>query len=431
LNKVYQITGMLSSDDYYVKEYALDALRKFDFFMPSTYNQLKDFFLKESNSILKTAMIKLFIAKKVEGASDFFLENISGCDLTVKNAIYDYVAELGLASHTGVLITNYYAERDPRVRSKLVKTIAALNSKFKEANVTNELIFDFFSDADARVRANACSLKACLNDAILKAEFKRLLKDPSCRVVSEAAIGLYEAGEKEVFDHLYERITSAQCAIEKASFTYAIGNMKDVRAGGILKDLLKDAEHTVRKSAINGLGSQSDKSAINDLIDLYFTEQKNCRENLSKIVASLKSINEFDSALAVLDRLKASNDSAHERASLVKLFAHFADSSLANYLIVYLDDCDARVRANSVEALYYLKERGVVASEFIVKNLLVSMCDSNTRVVANTVRALYGSGVVSVISVLREMLVSNIESVRNAACYVASYFPEGLLLIKA
>ncbi len=420
---------MLESKDYFVKQYALDALRKFDSFLPSCVSQMLAFFAAETDCALRCAVLKLFTQKKISGHYLFFAENITTSDHLVKNSFYDYIGETLETGAKDYLVKNYYAEADPKVRSKIVKTIALLKYAADSFEVEKEVLFDFLNDADARVRANSCSIRADFNNVIIRAEFKKLLNDSSNRVKADAATALYKAGDGEAAGFIAEKLFAASDKLEKSSFIFALASMNKENNYPAVKKYLADCEQCVRKNAIIGAGRLKSKEAIPDLLDLYLREQKQCRENLSRIIVALKSIDEFDSTLAILDRMNGAGADEFARATLVKVLAHFATTDMAHYIVSYLDDADARVRANSIEAICFLKERGVVNSDFVVKNLLVSMCDSNARVVANSVRALYSSGVVSVISVLREMLLSNVETVRSAARHVVSYFPEGLLTV--
>lgn len=429
VNKLYEIVKMLESKDYYVKQYALDALRKFDALLPSCVSGLLAFFAAETDCALRCSVLKLFTQKKIGGHYLFFAEHITNCEYLIKNSFYDYLGQTLETGAKDFLIKSYYDETDPRVRSKIVKTIALLKYAADDFKLEKETLFDFLNDADARVRANACSIKADFNNIIIRAEFKKLLNDASNRVKADAALALYEAGDSEAADYIAQKLSSASDKMEKSSFIFALGSMSKENNYNIVKKYLSDAEHCVRRNAIISAGRIKSKEAIPDLLDLYMLEQKQCRENLSKIIMALKSIDELDSTLAILDKMNGAGADEFARATLVKVLAHFASGDMAHYIVSYLDDSDARVRANSIEAVCFLKERGVVNSDFVVKNLLISMCDSNSRVAANSVRALYAAGVVSVISVLREMLLSNIETVRGAARYAASYFPEGLLIV--
>ncbi len=429
MNKLYEIVKMLESGDYYVKQYALDALRKFDVFLPSCIERLKLFFVSETDTALKCAVLKLFARKKISGHYLYFAENIKNCEYIIKNSFYDYIAMASEINALNFLVEGYYSENDPMTRSKIVKTIAALQAADPSISIAREKLFDFLNDPDARVRANACSIKADFTDIIVRAEFKKLLKDASQRVAADSAVALFQSGDPAAADFVIEKLSFAGHEDEKSSCIYALGLMRTENCYETIKKYMADSSKEVRKNAILSAGRLGLKDAVSDLLDLYLSEQKRCRENLNVIIGALKSIDEFSSTLAIIERLNASGNDEYSRASLVKVLAHFATGDMAHYLVSYLDDYDARVRANSIEAVCFMQERGMVSADFVIKNLLVSMCDSNSRVVANSIRALYAAGVVSVISVLREMLLSNIENVRGAARYALSYFPEGLLTV--
>lgn len=422
---------MLNSGDYYVKQYALDALRRFDAILPSCVSELKDFFAAEKDAALKCAVLKLFTQKKIAGHFEFFAGNISNCEYIVKNAFLDYIGETGETAAKDYLVKLFYAETDPKVRSKAVKTAALLKRFQSGFQLEKETVFDFLNDADARVRANACAVETDFNDVIARAEFKKLLSDASPRVNADAAVLLYKSGDNDILNYVTEKLEGSASPAGRSSMIYAIGRMSGADNYPIIKKYLSDPDHNVRRNAILSAGALKAKEAVTDLLNLYFCEMKQCRENLSVIIGALRSIDEFDSTMAALDMLNASGDDEFRRATLVKIFAHFATADMAHYLVTYLDDTDDRVRANAIEAVCFLKERGAINSDFVVKNILVSMCDPNSRVVANAVRSLYLCGVVSVISVLREMLLSNVDAVRNAARHAVTYFPDGLFVLNS
>ncbi len=452
MKRFYEITELLKSNDYYVKEYALDAMRKHGVFLPSTVAVICEFLKNEKDLALRSAAIKLLIEKKQNSALDFFFEMVSRENSDdVKILIYeaieklapDYLAEkLNYASGLQTaefekkrdllidnLINNFKDERNLKIRSKVIRALSKICQNVKNLKIEREFIFDLLTDPDPRIRANACEIPADIYDKITKAEYKRLLSDSVPRVMAQAGISLYKSGELWIIDHFEKLLAGETSGAKIASLVYALGCMPSRRSFELLIDQIGSAHSNVRKIAVESLSKTNDIGAIKPLINLYMNEFSGCRENLSKIINTLRHISCDQASLNIISELVKCHDDKRKVATLVKLLSHFADQALANNFIKYLSDEDARVRANTIEALMNLKERGIVDHEFMAKNTLLLICDKNSRVMANAARALYGCGIVNVASVLREMLGSNVMSVQKSAQYTISKMPQELFPI--
>jgi len=321
------------------------------------------------------------------------------------------------------LFARYRDEKNEMIRSKIVRAAAVL-SRTTGADIGTETTLEFLRDPDARVRANACSIRLDPENAALKTEYKKKLYEGSPRLAAEAAIALYESGEHGALDFITGLVKEASAACEKTSYTYALGRMPSPESAALLIGLLSDADGGVRAKAISALGNIREKSAIKNLIELYFLEFAGHRENTSLIIDSMKNIDELHAAYTLHYEINIARDDAFRKATLIKLFSHFAPSELTNNFKKFLEDTDARVRANAIEGILKLKDRGVINRDFVIKNLFLYTCDGNPRVAANAIYALYKCGMSGIISVLREMLNSEAENVRKAAVYAQSYFPE-------
>jgi len=423
MNKQYETTIMLKSDDAVVKEYALGALMGSESLMPSIFEELQSFFKTEKDPALKLMAIKILGDKKAAESLAFFKANLDQNEDRIKIAIYESLSRTTSREAFEFLLARYRDEKNEIIRSKIVSAASVL-SRTTGADIGTETTLEFLRDPDARVRANACSIKLDPDNALLKTEYKKKLYEGPSRLIAEAAIALYESGERGALDFITGLIPKTTAASEKSSYAYAVGRMPSPESAAFLTGLLTDTDGGVRANAISALGSIREKSAIKDLIELYFLEFTGRRENLSLIINSMKKIDELHAAYTLHYEINIARDDAFRRATLIKLFSSFAPAELTNNFKKFLEDPDARVRANAIEGILRLKERGVVNRDFIVKNLFLSTCDAAPRVAANAIFALYKCGMSGIISVLREMLNSEIETVRKAAEYAQTFFPE-------
>jgi len=424
---VNEIHVMMRSDDYFVREYALSAVHKMHGLLSSTISELCDFIKNENEPALRSAAIRIFSEKKIVDASDYLFSQVESFDSLSRIATYETLGEICDMRHYSDFFQKYSCEKDSHVRSKIVVSLARLKMRFHEMKVPLEDLREFLGNPDPRIRASACLFWVDPGDENALMEYKKMLHDDSPRVVSAAAISVYNAREHRVVDLLDERISATEDPAARASYVFALRRMPDKKSSAIMLKLLSDPDVRVRRNAIVGLGALREKSAVKPLIELYFQEMDECRENLFKIISALKSIDNAETASTVYREInKVGNDNKH-RATLVKFLSHFAWENMANNFKVYLQDEDPRVRANTIEAMMNLRERGIVSNEFVTKGVFLMTCDSNSRVVANAVRALYSCGTSGVVSVLREMLTSNFEQARKAAYYVKNFLPAGIM----
>lgn len=418
---------MLGSGDYFVREYAVSAIHKMPGLLSSTVTELCHFIDSESETALRSAAIRILSEKKIVDATDFLLSRVNGFDQLSRISAYEALGELGDPEHYERLFKNFSAEQDERVKSKIAVAIARLRFRNRNLKIPLEDLRTFFGDPDQRVRASACFFGVDNGDEAALMEFKKMLHDPSPRVVAAAAVSVFNAREVRVIDYLAEKIAGAEKPADRASYIFALRKMPDRRSSEILIGMLSDADSVVRRNAVTGLGTLREKSAIKTLIELYFHEISGCRENLSKIIAALRSIDNAETSATICREINKVGGDVHRRATLVKFLSHFAWENMANNFKAFLADEDPRVRANSIEGVLNLRERGVVSSEFVTKNVLLLTCDSSSRVVANAVKALYSCGSSGAVTVLREMMNSEYESARKAAGYVVKFMPAGIM----
>jgi HEAT repeat protein len=184
-------------------------------------------------------------------------------------------------------------------------------------------------------------------------------------------------------------------------------DQSDVKA--LLVTLLEDTNSQVRKEAAAALGFLGCREAVDALIIALADPNDWVRVQVAEAIGKLG--NPFI-AKALAQHLEAENE-PHVRATLVKTLGHIGDETIAPLLMSYLDDMNARVRANCVEALVQLK----IAKTNLKTAIQKLVNDPSNRVRANVAMSLLSIGEDSGREILGNMISSTDELMRASAAY--------------
>lgn len=176
-----------------------------------------------------------------------------------------------------------------------------------------------------------------------------------------------------------------------------------------LVKLLDDENSQVRSQAANALGSLGIRDAIDNLVTALADPNDWVRV---QVVEALGNLGNPFTAQILAQHLEAETE-PHVRATLVKALGKIGDEKITPLLIVYLEDKENRVRANTVEALTQLK-----ISKASLKPALTKLInDPNNRVRANVAMSLLFMGEDRGREILSSMLSSKDEFMRASAAY--------------
>jgi hypothetical protein len=134
---------------------------------------------------------------------------------------------------------------NPRLRSKAVLMIG-------RGNKSVDWVRQRLADKDARIRANAAEALWDLDTAEARQLQRSMIGDPNNRVVGNAILGLYWAGDCSILPEFW-RLASDQSARCRATAAWAMGETGDPRFFETLAGMLKDADPVVRRHSFLGL----------------------------------------------------------------------------------------------------------------------------------------------------------------------------------
>lgn len=139
----------------------------------------------------------------------------------------------------------------------------------------------------------------------------------------------------------------------------ALGENKNNEAVEPLMDLLTQAESTiVKKNIILSFG----RIKINDLLKTLFQEAKNEHEELQK--AAFESLSKYNSFLVqrfLIDLIHGETcRSLSSRMSLLQILYNSLGNAMVPILLPYLQDKDARIIANTIEAMEPINDSRII-----------------------------------------------------------------------
>ncbi|GEM_PF-5318721 len=340
-----------------------------------------------------------------------------------------------LEDEFGDEILNKFIDRirsaNPDKKVKLVYVLGNLTTPKVVAVLAKVLI----STKNLKLRMAALqALKKVANKSIEKLLYKMfdVLTDEEKAVVVEIASVLKSKLLKEKVISFAESVMGVDVDIAKSIAEAGFFSQSDV------KRYLQSDKPTVRFAAILSLPSaEFDTSEIESFIgellekakltaverkELYFIIGNFGMRNLSHLlrkpleagsddekIAAMISISRLglEDMREMVERELRENENEKVRATAVNTLAAIGNENSAMLLLKSLEDDDARVRANAVEALEELFKKGYLSEKVLVDNLIKMLHDSNNRVKANAAMVLWRVGGVGILRVLEDMLLTS------------------------
>lgn len=152
--------------------------------------------------------------------------------------------------------------------------------------------------------------------------------------------------------------------------------------------------------------------------------EKSVSEKIA-IIQYLINNNISESLSTLVDYLQIENDPMIISA-VVKAVGKFGNEPEIRVLVRYLEHENARVRANTIEALEYIDSPKIYP--YIIKKI----DDGDNRVKANAIKVVQKLNTIDIIKILKAMLFSSSQSMQESAIFVMGYFPseENALLLE-
>jgi len=327
------------------------------------------------------------------------------------------------------LLLNFYAgEKNEYVLATLAKVLGKLGAKFApdaSINILKELL----KHPDKRVVANTIEGIGYIHKGEIFETLVPFLKDKNTRVRANAAKVLYNLKKAKVLKLLNEMLKEGD-AWEKESAIYVLEQIGTSEAVELLSQVLKQEDKALSKSATLSISKiekkelqktepileqlltseEIPKFLIEEQIQLLNSSEPKERLKAAQILGYLA---QPEIVPVLLNHLSKEEDN-FVVASLVKTIGQLGDESVLPALKPYLSHNDARVRANTVEALEFID------SPQITEMLKPLLYDKDNRVKANAIKILFHYKPEIAIQKIKEMAKSPEPWVRISAVYSLS-----------
>jgi len=156
-------------------------------------------------------------------------------------------------------------DHDKKVRATILMALG----NFKNPKLLPIIMKFGLADNDARVRASAVESISNLNPTLeeVSGELRKMLHDPHNRVVANACMALWKAGDLSVTDDITKLIKN-QDKTFRASGAYVLGNIINSEALSMLISMKNDPDADVRVNVARSLSRVSSPKALAELIEM-------------------------------------------------------------------------------------------------------------------------------------------------------------------
>ena len=287
-------------------------------------------------------------------------------------------------------------------------SIKALGRMDKE--ITFAVFKKHLTHSDPRVRANCIEGLRHRTVAGIGPVLQLLLEDKSCRVRAEAALSLWSMGNPV----LLELLEDAEDSKERLTYIAALG--RTGRDKSVINALL---------TIYNGINEAEAAAAAESLLKLNpsdmiprFTTMAVSGPNLfrSRLFRQCLRIDKdmvINCLVERIDELSKGGD-VHSRSlsNALSLLKEAGSVGKIETIIDLLSSSDVRVAANAIEVLQLRVDIPVVRTA-----LIRCMRSGTPRMKVNAAVALWDAGLVSAVTELKAMLLSDIPDVRAGSVY--------------
>lgn len=218
----------------------------------------------EDAEVAKNAAVSLGVIGDKSCVPSLF-EFMKGANKSARIYAIMAIGRIGDESALPELLKMLKDERDEKVRATILIAIG----RFSNPKLFPVIVKFGFSDADPRVRASAVEAVNNLNmpsEAVME-PLRKMLSDDSNRVVANACLGLWKAGDLSVIDQVSKLIKS-QDKWFRASGAYVLGKIGNTEAMNMLLALRSDNDSDVRLNAARSLANFHASKAVSALIEM-------------------------------------------------------------------------------------------------------------------------------------------------------------------
>ncbi|MBF0501797.1 MAG: HEAT repeat domain-containing protein [Candidatus Riflebacteria bacterium] len=268
-------------------------------------------------------------------------------------------------------------EKSPRIRAAVITALGMMAS---------ERMLPIFQaalrDEDPRVRANAIESIESVKSSSIVGILQPYLEDASNRVRANVAKAIWKYGDFDVTETI-SRMLRSKDKWQRASGAYAMGEIKDTKFITKLAAALRDEDPDVRRNAAHALKKIQSPNALAALIPLLDDPNFDVR------VQALLAISRCSPTKVgeLFPPRLASEDNAIVRATIISTIGDCAVKTCFDALLPFLDDPDARVVANTIDALQKLSSQAPAVN--ILDKVKILLSHEDNRVKSNAIRALW------------------------------------------
>jgi HEAT repeat protein len=287
-------------------------------------------------------------------------------------------------------------------------SIKALGKMDKE--ITFGVFKKHLTHPDARVRANC--IEGLRHRAIpgIGPVLTLLLEDSSCRVRAEAALSLWSMGKPV----LLELLEDAEDPVERLTYISALGRTgPDVNVVNCLLSIYNGVNEKEAAAAAEALLQLNPEEMIPRFTNMAVSGPNLFRSRLFRKCLSIDKEKVVDCLIQRIDELAAGGEvHARSLANALSLLKEAGSAGKIETLIELLSSSDVRVAANAIEVLQLRVDVPVVRAA-----LIRCMRSGTPRMRVNAAVALWDAGLVSAVTELKAMLMSDVPDVRAGSVY--------------
>jgi len=215
-------------------------------------------------------------------------------------------------------------DHDKKVRATILMALG----NFKNPKLLPIIMKFGLADNDARIRASAVESISNLNPSLegVADEIRKMLHDGHNRVIANACMALWKAGDLSVMDDI-TKLTKSPDKMFRASGAFALGKIINSEAFSMLVSMRHDPDAEVRVNAARSLASVRSPKALAELLEMLEDKDEMVKKTAYNFV--LKCGEEY-AFWPMVNNLK----SPHElmRFIAVKVLCNIDDPAAISYI---------------------------------------------------------------------------------------------------
>jgi len=304
-----------------------------------------------------------------------------------------------------LFLSSLEEKREDHIAATSIKALGAMNKE-----ITFGIFKEHLTHFDARVRANCVEGLRYRAIPGIAPVLKLMLEDKSCRVRAEAALSLWIMGNSVLLDMLED----AEERHERLVYIAALGRTgPDKMVVETLLDIYNGIDETEAAAAAESLLKINPEEMIPRFTAMAISGTNIFRTRLFKKCLEVDSKEVVSTLVSRIEELSTGGES-HSRslANALSLLKEAGSCGRIEKIVDLLDSDNPRIASNAIEVL---QKRVDVPS---IRTALIRCMRSGTpRMRVNAAVALWDAGLVSAVTELKSMLLSDVPDIRAGSVY--------------